>query len=222
MDIKDFLTQVVDGYLVRDLESMSPILAKEGEVGGGVGYPMLMTIISGIELLGSLLTAVEFDPEDRKYEARFKHYWDNYLQAQNPNYSGFSNIIYSLVRHGLAHNFLAAVNVFVYKDPDYTDHLKLSDGQLYINVTAFTEDFVKSYKEIAKRRILSDDDLLKRAQHNLDIILELSHQESSKLLRGLPTQKVTVSSSTTTALEYPASSVTVSGVINKPIEPDNI
>src|SRR5262245_21182594 len=54
MNINDFLTQYVEGYLFEDLHSMAAIGLPKGKSCGAVGYPMVAATVAGIELLGGL------------------------------------------------------------------------------------------------------------------------------------------------------------------------
>jgi hypothetical protein len=54
MTLDDFLSRFVEGYLFEDLRSMAAIRLPEGVLYGAAGYPMVMTALSGVELLGML------------------------------------------------------------------------------------------------------------------------------------------------------------------------
>jgi hypothetical protein len=69
MTIDDFLTKFVEGYLFHDLENMSNLKVLPAQVDGAAGYPIVATVMAGIELLGNLLTPniSSFDPVKESY-----------------------------------------------------------------------------------------------------------------------------------------------------------
>ena len=69
-----FLAQFVRGYLFKDIETlMTRAEPAPDESIGACGYPLLMTVFSGIELLGALSSFRRFNDRDgRKY---FRAYW---------------------------------------------------------------------------------------------------------------------------------------------------
>ena len=56
MTIDEFLHTFVEGYLFHDLKAMNAIPQKPN---GGCSYPMVATVIAGMELLGGLLLPAE-------------------------------------------------------------------------------------------------------------------------------------------------------------------
>jgi len=53
-DLAPFLEKFVEGYLLSDLKTMAEIPAKDGP--GNLGYPMVLAVFAGCELLGALRT----------------------------------------------------------------------------------------------------------------------------------------------------------------------
>lgn len=51
--LDELLAKNVDGYLLGDIESLVRVEA-QGKDAGACGYPLLMTVFGGIELLGAL------------------------------------------------------------------------------------------------------------------------------------------------------------------------
>jgi len=77
MKIDEFLLRVVDGYLLHDLENMATFTTQVGTV-GAMGYPMLVSTLAGMELLGNLLM-----PNTDLYLCTF---WARPPQAANRSY----------------------------------------------------------------------------------------------------------------------------------------
>ena len=115
MKIEDFFRQYIEGYLLGDLENMSTLGPLKGKNYGAVGYPMMSTVLAGMELLGGLLmpNLKPFDP--RKGESYFLHYWDNYFAVENPTYASLGLLFRRLARHGINHVFLAKQGILVDK-----------------------------------------------------------------------------------------------------------
>ncbi len=49
MTLDDYLEQFIEGYLFEDLRSMASITGSPDKPYGAVGYPMVMTALSGVE-----------------------------------------------------------------------------------------------------------------------------------------------------------------------------
>ena len=137
--LADFLKQRVEGYLFADLGTMRESGPTDVSRPGHVGYPMVQSCCSGIELLGSLIA-----PERDFYDgqADFVLYWNEFLY---PNlHIGAS--FYQLVRNGLDHLFLTRPGVDVTKhQPE--KHLTVWRGRLQIDSTQLARDLSRSYYE---------------------------------------------------------------------------
>jgi hypothetical protein len=53
LTLGEFLERYVEGYLFADLQSMAAVKVPAGQY-GALGYPMMMTALAGVELLGAL------------------------------------------------------------------------------------------------------------------------------------------------------------------------
>ncbi|TAK33904.1 MAG: hypothetical protein EPO21_11290 [Chloroflexota bacterium] len=158
MDIKQFLERFVEGYLFADLDNMAKIKV-DGD--GNCGYPMVMTVLAGIELLGTLTypyplgleqpSSVEagMDEEASSFgNTQFSWYWKHFLTRTDPHCykvkGDISSAIRSLLRNGLAHTFLAKPGIEVRKFQP-ASHMKSGASRLIIDATKFAEDFKQSY-----------------------------------------------------------------------------
>lgn len=151
MRIEKFLQEHVEGYLFHDLKNMADIRLRPGEPHGAAGYPMVLTVLSGIELLGGLLSADPFSK--KKGDKYFSDYWENYIAKVIPAYavSGLASLVYNLVRHGLAHTFATKVGIIVRKfSPIKHFHLKTSRMTLEIDAIEFYKDFECSYRSMVR------------------------------------------------------------------------
>ena len=139
VQIKDFLAIAFEGYLLSDLETMDS--AQPPASVGHVGFPMVMTCLSGIELLGSLSSARTYD---RMAGARyFRDYWSAYLYPDNGQ---LGDPFYKLVRHGLAHCFLPRQSIVITKH-DPQRHLASANGQFFVDASTLSNDLRSSYFE---------------------------------------------------------------------------
>lgn len=148
MTIEDFLKRFVEGYLFHDLENMVTLKPLKGQDDGAAGYPMIMTTLAGVELLGGLISPTPFNQYDGNNY--FLDYWDRCLSITNPDYENLGKLFRQLVRHGLAHSFLAKHGVFVTKmetnstSPKF--QIDLQRKEIYIDCIQFFLDFKKSYE----------------------------------------------------------------------------
>lgn len=145
MKLSEFNETIVEGYLLHDLKNMIAIRLRSGEIYGKAGYPILATIASGTELLGSIICPKLYTGNASDSRDRFNHYCTKMLSEINPGYSTYSNVyLWDLVRNGIGHLFLTRPNILVSKD-NSGKHLLLENGTFYINAKQYYIDFEKSY-----------------------------------------------------------------------------
>jgi hypothetical protein len=147
-ELTDFLSHNVEDYLFYDLRVMQKISPEPGAPGGGLGYPLLMTTFSGIELLGALLSPQGFDTYSG--DRYFKEYWQKFLYPDKSTALSDLAIVYKLARHGIGHTFLLKGPLGVVKgQPTY--HLKHGEkGEFYIDAIELSSDLIDSYEKRVK------------------------------------------------------------------------
>jgi len=133
------LFDLLDRYLIADLEMMvNGIPAKPS---GGLGYPAIQTIISGMELLGMLMSG-------KKNDEAFRFFWDNYLKKSYPEYNNdhLRKIFRNCIRNGTAHYFLVKPKILITKKGK--NHLKISNNSLIIDLKILYKHFKNIYKQL--------------------------------------------------------------------------
>src|SRR5262249_19190899 len=101
-NLNTFLETQVEGNLLGDLEAMANVRANvNGQ--GGLNYPMLMTAVAGIELLGWFVHNVAFNMNEGLEP--FNRFWGGFLYDVDPR-RGYARDVYQAARHGLAHLFI--------------------------------------------------------------------------------------------------------------------
>ncbi len=182
--VKDFLEKHIDGYLLCDVENMS-MLGPLRDGNGACGYPMLMALLAGIELLGALYSDIPYPKKHEPSTSRnFPLGWD-LLFAKSEEYSDakIKNIFLRLLRHGLMHLYLSKPGVGILKAESEREHHLAEEGGIFlIHVTKFFEDFSKSYHDQAKQEILKKES----SKDRLLEILERMDKESEKELGYSP------------------------------------
>jgi hypothetical protein len=139
--VEAFLAKFVEGYLFKDLQSMRDAQPIPPSHDGAAGYPLLVTTMAGIELLGALLSPKNFDKlAGRPY---FIDYWERFLYPQAPE-RNVADAIYRLVRNGIAHAFVVKGDIHVYKN-EPGKHLKNDNGVISIDAVALSQRFEASY-----------------------------------------------------------------------------
>lgn len=118
------LKRLIDKYIIADLTTMIdkvPVLES-----GACCYPAVQTLISLMELLGKICR------HDLEYDGAFEYI----LHRMGTAYQlpGLANKLYSLFRHGIAHNSLAKGGVFVNKTGDSAFHLSDNGNNLDIKI----------------------------------------------------------------------------------------
>jgi hypothetical protein len=109
---------------------------------GACGYPMLSTAFAGIELLGALTYPNSFAPHQGA--AHFAHFWENYLYPS----AGRKDVgapLYQLVRHGVAHVFVAKGPINVHKKNPTWHLVRDSDGSVHIDAWELKVDLQRTY-----------------------------------------------------------------------------
>lgn len=225
MLVSAFAEKVIEGYLFKDLENMVELQPKPGQDKGAVGYPMIMTICSGIEVLGALLYPNPIKKLTNNIgRDHFRHYWDNYLVAHKSSvYLGLAELVYSLVRHGVAHSFIAKGGVLVYKPrpstiiPENLRHMNVdvSRQTISINPVEFFKDFSNSYFGLIKPIIFSSarNPLKNDMQARLNELLSSYEAQAKKEFEKISPEQT----STTTA-----SNATITSKTHRNISPDQI
>jgi hypothetical protein len=140
MTLNEFLTQRIEGYLFEDLTRFE---ALPNEAQGDLGYPMLMTCFSGIEMLGALVSPKHLDFA-RDGHIRFFKYWKDFLYVNDPDRSKLGPRVYQLGRHGIAHTFAAKSGILVTRKPS-DGHLVQVDEELLVNAVQLARDLRSSF-----------------------------------------------------------------------------
>lgn len=190
-NIENFLQRHVEGYLFKDMDNMEKIKLASGEWAGACGYPMVATVLSGIELLGALVSAAPFNK--RNGRTYFTDYWSSYLGKVDARYksSSLAELMYSLSRHGLAHMYLTKPGVYVTKGQP-SSHLQYDtrSKQIIVDAIKFYADFKRSYLQGVKPVVVgrAGKAAMKRTmQDRLDEIAKEYTLDSERLFRNLPT-----------------------------------
>jgi hypothetical protein len=178
------LTTVVEGYLFGDLESMKTEIAPKKF--GAVGYPMVSAALAGCELLGALASGKTQGPAIR-------FYFKTFLSKVDARYSSVDEIAASLVRNGIAHNYLSKHGVGVTRGAR-DRHLTLEDGHIIVDCIALYEDLRTSYDAHAKAYIAQH---IQEAQGWLDQLRALDQTNADRMLRALPVDRFPVAKPST-------------------------
>ena len=141
--LSEFLKRNVRGYLLSDLQTLRLATPPTGP-DGYVGYPMAMACISGIELMGLLLTYQ--NPKIDDGLQNFSHFWKRYVYAADAKKAALGGAVYELVRHGVAHTFLTKAGVQISKNN--TNHLQMVGEVVNVDVLTLHTDFLSAYESV--------------------------------------------------------------------------
>src|SRR5438034_7474253 len=112
MTPKQFLKRHVEGYLFKDLRTMQRVKLRKHQKIGGVGYPLAATILSGMELLGCLMSTTPFNINDTSLGNKyFNNFWNKYFSVKHPEYANYGQAFRKLIRNGISHNFLTKTGI---------------------------------------------------------------------------------------------------------------
>jgi hypothetical protein len=183
MDIDEFFKRVIDGYLLHDLKNMNEVKQKKGEPAGALGYPMLATTASAIELLGGILqTDKLYNDKITSSRVYFEYYWKKYLANVDSRYDDKIEIFWKLIRHGVAHTYFTKVGITVTKRKP-SKHLLPTQSGLNVDCSTFYKDFLKTYNQAKK--VLKDVQYKDKVQANINELFRLSSGKSEPYSRAL-------------------------------------
>jgi len=160
----------LDTYLIRDIETMLDAKHKDSS---GIGYPCLITILSGMELLGILISGDE--------DHAFKYFWER-LEEENDIYksSKLRHIFRQTIRNGIAHYYIAKTGIYVHND-NPENHLNKVTIQgingIYVSCSALYNDFKVVYEKV-KADLLKDP-----SNTHLDTLLNSISEGQSEVFK---------------------------------------
>lgn len=151
---KDFLERFfrcLDKYLFQDLDTLASSNLDNLYAPGRLNFPLLLTTMSAMELLGKVLT-----DQSLKNASAFMSYWENFFlkthQGDSRYTSDLGKLFYDAIRHGCAHYFLVKSGIQVSKSTRQDDHLTVTkDRRLNVNALALYKDFLSSYQDLRER-----------------------------------------------------------------------
>jgi hypothetical protein len=176
MTVNEFLVRHVDEQILGDLEAMATLAAtgKQGEL----GYPIVMTVFSGCELLGRMMV-----PGNTR--AAFVAYWVEHLYPGTDRAG--AEALYRLVRSGTGPGFVAMPGIRVTTSRSH-DHLSMADGAFVIDALTLHDDFRASYTR-------ARGDLVAQGEPGLLDLLSWLEGEHAELIRRLPVREPAEASS---------------------------
>ncbi|HVX93224.1 MAG TPA: hypothetical protein VHA74_03895 [Candidatus Dojkabacteria bacterium] len=179
LSTSEFFAHYIEGYLLGDLENMSKIQPDRITKLGGVCYPMVLSTLSGIEMLGTLLYP---DSTDQGREDYFLHYWDNYLVKVDSQYENLGTLFYNLLRHSLAHTFLTKHGIGIWKkgNKSLLINLNSKDFKIIVDCNLFFRDFEKSYRQFVTPVINNDIEKLSLITLRLETLKSRFEADSLK------------------------------------------
>ncbi len=172
--VSSVLTNLIEGYLFGDLESMATEIQPKKM--GACGYPMVMAVLSGSELLGAMTGGVAQND-------RIETYWKTYMAKVNPLYGHLGKIASQLARNGIAHSYLTHLGVLVVRG-DSRRHLTLSESEEVIfDCLELYKQFRVSYEARARPYILGH---VGDVQRHLDDLVRDDRIKAQSLIGRLP------------------------------------
>jgi len=203
--LEAFLLKNLEGYLFEDIETLKVAAPRDGKTCGAVGYPLLMTVFAGIELLGNLVSSSAFDP--MKGAERFAEFWRDYLYTGNPSRQAAGPVLYRLARHGLAHAFLVKGDLDVYKGHPHMHLTKSASGAVSVDAVELANDLRATYESNIKPKATPGTPLFETMSARL---AEMEAEYTRQALVDLPKLALTAPS-TSTATTVIIRSATVTG-----------
>lgn len=221
MEIDEFLIKFVEGYLFHDLESMSKLGLLSNHHDGAAGYPMIMSTLSGIELLGGLISLSIFSTSSSAGNTYFCSFWNEFLVKIDSNYEDLGSLFRKLVRHPLAHTSMTKHGIMVIKrlDNNINDksiYIDSKSQNLVVDCVRFYKDFQKAYltyiKPVIFRGIKSASFSRTSMQNRLNEMDKAYYIDSSSEFSKYLNKKKTVSEFCSALTSGASLSMPVSGI----------
>ncbi len=176
-----FFTEVIDGWMLGDLENMVTKIPPVKGRAGNCNFPIALYIFSCIEFLGFLTSnAIIADAEDCCTKKRIWSYInsyldDNYISQLKPYENDFVNIF----RHGLAHEFFAKAagvsrgeSLLVFYDAELKS--------LVLDADKFCEAFKSSTENLKKAISQNSDRIADKMLSRYNVL------QASNIIKFLP------------------------------------
>src|SRR5579871_6257431 len=122
---------------MADLRTLDELPSKDS---GGALYPMLQTILGGMELVGMLLSGKASSSAQKAFLKEFL--------KDHPHYAKIGDL-FSLIRNGTAHIYLVRGEIGVTKG-GINNLTRTPDGKVNIDVRQLLADFRLTYDRIKK------------------------------------------------------------------------
>lgn len=119
-------------------------MERDDEAGKGVCYPMLMTCCAGIEFLGALRSVSPFQTQGAG-SRYFAEFWQSCLYPNPSPHNGFGEVVYQLIRHGIAHSFFTKGSIGVVRKQPHLHFTRDANGLLLVDAVQMGRDVIASY-----------------------------------------------------------------------------
>jgi hypothetical protein len=202
MTLDEYLEQFIEGDLLEDLHSMAPVRLAEGKRYGAVGYPMVMTVLSGIEVLGVLISRSRYNANNGA--ARFGEFWKQYMYCDRPAFQRLDSLMYDFIRHGLAHAFMTKPMVRVTKHRDSAHLCRTCDHVLCVDALTLADDFEIAYQQRLRPIVVREfKDNMERRFHELRTAYWQERESKIHHIAKVPVQS-SIGSNVTTRINSPS------------------
>ena len=130
---------------------MAAIKLPDGQKYGGVGYPMVMTTLAGVELLGILTATKPFHPKEG--DERFREFWHGSMYPGQPARAAIADLVYQFVRNGLAHAFVTKPMIVVTKGHHGAHLCRMQDDSICVDALDLADELRAAYDGRVKPRM---------------------------------------------------------------------
>lgn len=151
--LNDFIAEVIDGWMVKDLERLSKDIPHRSGEAGNCNFPIALYVFACIEFLGHLTSTVLMSNNQPGYtKSRILSYIETFFPSEfvkeiRPYRRNFVNVF----RNGLAHEYFAK-SAGISRTEAHP--LQINEkGQLVLDTDRFAEAFITSisrFKEAIK------------------------------------------------------------------------
>lgn len=159
--IDNFVLDIIDGWMVKDLESLLTNIPQQINESGNCNFPITLYVFSCIEFLGQLTNATPVNTNVSGYtQNAISNYIDNFFPDEfKRKLQPYQNSFINIFRNGLAHNYFAKSAGISRGEttPIQVD----KNGCLILDADIFATSFIDSIEKL-KSVINTDASLAKR------------------------------------------------------------
>lgn len=211
--LDDFVAEVLDGWMLHDLDNLTKIAVLPG-ASGNCNFPIALYVFSCIEFLGQLTNKDPMPKTNYTKTAILGFFDDFFPEVDKNNIKSYEDSFVNIFRNGLAHNYFAK-NAGISRKA--SELLRVDEnGKLILDADTLVEAFRKAIENL-KQSITSSEELCNRIIDRYNAL----YQGNLKYNFTTTTTTTTSSLSSGASLAHPEMVKNLRYTTTLPYDPEN-